>query len=59
MREPSGQAQLERKLFSLLKESGELDFPNEDWVFDVLPELNDLEPETLDNILAQARTHAK
>jgi len=28
-------------------------------VFDVLPELNDLEPETLDNILAQARTHAK
>ena len=55
----SGWNQLERKLFALFKESGDLDFPHEDWVFDVLPELNSLENETLDTLLAQAQMHAK
>lgn len=38
---------------------GELDFPDEDWCFDVLPELNNLEADTLDALLAQAQQHAK
>ena len=51
--------QLERKLFSLFKESGELDFPNEDWVFEVIPELSSLETDTLDALLSQAAQHTK
>ena len=51
--------QLERKLLTLYKETGEIDFPNEDWVFEVLPELNSLENDTLDALLYQAATHAK
>ncbi len=51
--------QLERKLFQLYKESGEIEFPDEDWVFEVLPELNQLENDTLDALLAQASQHAK
>jgi len=49
----------ERKLFLLLKESGDVDFPEEDWVFTVLPELAAFERETLDTLLAQADQHAK
>ena len=55
----SSHTQLEAKLYSLFHESGDLEFPEEEWVFDVLPELNDLEPETLDSLLSQAQTHAK
>jgi hypothetical protein len=33
--------------------------PDEDWCFDVLPELNNLEADTLDALLAQAQQHAK
>jgi len=51
--------QCERKLFLLLKESGDIDFPEEDWVFTVLPELSSFERETLDTLLAQADQHAK
>ena len=52
-------AQLEKKLFSLFRECGELEFPDEDWVFQVLPELNTLETDTLDSLLEQAVTHSK
>lgn len=51
--------QLEKKILSLFKDSGELNFPDEDWVFQVLPELDSLEPDTLDALLQQAQTHAK
>ena len=52
-------SQLEKKLFSLFKECGELEFPDEDWVFQVLPDLNYLETDTLDSLLEQALTHSK
>ena len=55
----SGHAQLEKRLFALFKESGELEFPEEEWVFEVLPELNSLESDTLDQLLVQAQQHAK
>ena len=35
--------QLERQLFSLYREAGELDFPSEEWVFEVLPDGNGLQ----------------
>lgn len=56
---PHISSQLEKKLYSIFKESGDLDFPEEDWVFQVLPELNDLEADTLDTLMAQAQAHAK
>ena len=52
-------AQLEKKLFSLYRECGDLEFPDEDWVFQVLPELNTLENDTLDSLLEQAVTRSK
>ena len=36
-----------------------MDFPDEDWVFEVCPELNNLEFDTFDALLAQAQQHAK
>jgi chromosome segregation ATPase len=54
-----GHAQLEKKLILLFKDSGDLDFPDEDWTFEVCPELNDLEADTLDALLAQAAQHAR
>ena len=52
-------AQLEKKLILLFKDSGDLEFPDEDWTFEVCPELNDLEADTLDALLAQAAQHAR
>jgi chromosome segregation ATPase len=42
----------------LFHDSGNVNFPDEEWVFEVCPELNDLENDTLDSLLAQAQTHA-
>lgn len=53
------QSQLEKKLILLFHDSGDLEFPEEDWVFEVCPELNDLEADTLDALLAQAQQHAR
>ena len=33
--------------------------PDEDWIMEVLPELNSLEGDTLDMLLVQAETHVR
>ena len=51
---------LKRKYRDQLREHcGEIEFPDEDWVFQVLPELEHLEADTLDALLSQAVQHAK
>jgi len=49
----------ERKLFALIKDSGSLELPDEDWVLEILPELKALEADTLDMLLGQAEQHAR
>ena len=50
---------MEKKLFALFKDNGGLELPDEDWVLEVMPELNNLENDTLDALLYQAEQHAR
>ncbi|KOO23622.1 hypothetical protein Ctob_007736 [Chrysochromulina tobinii] len=49
----------EKKVFALIKDSGGIELPDEDWVLEILPELKLLEPDTLEMLFAQAEQHAK
>lgn len=55
----ASEKKFERKLFALYKDGGELDFPDEDWLMQVMPELKALETETLDTLFHQADQHAR